>query len=549
MEVKPMLALPDELDIAGIEMSDEGLTITAFSKQVRPCCPRCGTPALRVHSRYTRTIADLPCSGQQVRLLVGVRRYFCDVPTCQRKIFAERLTPFVEPRARVTQRLYQIVQIIGLATGGRLGVRVTDRLAIQTTRHTILRRIMMLPTEPVGQVTQIGIDDFSFRRGRKFGTLIVDLQTHQVLDVLADRAAETSAAWMATHPEIELVSRDRGGDYAAAARKAAPAATQTADRFHIYKNLTEAVELALARCRAEIRKQAEQASRREVPQEARQALKASKKAFSLTTWKPPPAPCDERARLTRRAQRYDRYQQVVALDAQGFEQAEIAHRVGLSKRTIQRWLQEETFPEVRQRRKRHSIFDPYAASVLKRWREGHRNGLQLYQEIKAQGFSGTPQTVYRFLRRLREQLPLVQAVEAPPTPVQDVVAKEAVWLFVRDPEKLDETEQRTLAAICQACDTAKTLYQLVQEFRNMLHTRSGEKLDDWLEKVRTSPIRELQSFVTGVERDKAAVVAGLTLPQNNGLAEGKINKLKLIKRMGYGRAGFPLLRQRVLHAL
>jgi transposase len=541
MEVKPMLALPDGLDVTGMEMSAEGLTITAVSRQIGPCCPLCGTAARRLHSRYSRTVVDLPCGGQQVRLLVSVRRYFCDVPTCQRKIFAERLTPFVEPRARVTQRLYQIVQIIGLATGGRLGVRVTDRLAIQTTRHTILRRIMTLPKAPVGQIAQIGIDDFSFRRGRKFGTLIVDLQTHQVLDVLADRTAETSAAWMATHPEIELVSRDRGGDYAAAARKAAPAATQTADRFHLFKNLTEEVELALARCRAEIRKQAEEASRREVPQEAHKALSASKKAFSLTTWKPPPAPCDERARLTRRAQRYDCYQQVVALDAQGFEQAEIAHRVGLSKRTIQRWLQEETFPEVRQRRKRRSIFDPYAAYVLKRWREGHRNGLQLYQEIKEQGFSGTPQTVYRFLRRLREQLPLIQAVEAPPTPVQDIVAKEAVWLFVRAPEKLDETEQGTLAAICQACDTAKTLYQLVQEFRDMLHTRSGEKLDDWLEKVRASHIRELQSFVTGVERDKAAVVAGLTLPQNNGLAEGKINKLKLIKRMGYGRAGFPLL--------
>jgi transposase len=455
----------------------------------------------------------------------------------------ERLTPFVDAFARVTRRFYQIVQVIGLATGGKLWVRVTDRLRIQTTRQTILRRIMALPTEPVEKASQIGIDDFSLRRGRRFGTIVVDLHTHQVLDPLADRTAATSAQWLASHPEIELVSRDRGGDYATAARKAVPAATQCADRFHLYKNLTEALELALARCRAEIRQQAEKASRREVPPEARQALQVSKKAFALTTWKPPPAPCDERARLTRRAQRYDRYQQVAILDAQGFEQAEIAERVGLSKRTIQRWLQGGSFPEARQRRKRRSIFDPYAAYVLKRWKEGQRNGLQLYQEIKAQGFSGTSQTVYRFLRRLREQLPLVQAVEAPATPVQDVVAKEAVWLFVRDPEQLDETEQSTLAAIRQASSTAHTLYQLVQEFRQMLHTRSGEKLDEWLEKVSISHIRELQSFVTGIERDKAAVAAGLTLPQNNGVVEGKVNKLKLIKRMGYGRAGFALLRE------
>jgi transposase len=366
---------------------------------------------------------------------------------------------------------------------------------------------MALPSISVKQVSQLGVDDFSFRRGRKFGTILVDLNTHQVIDLLPDRTTETAAAWMSTHPEIALVSHDRGGDYAAAARKSAPQATQITDRFHLYQNLTEAVELALARCREAIRKQAEKTSRREVSQEARKALAANAKAFSITTWKPTPDPSAERARLSRRAQRYDRYQQVVALEEQGFEQAEIAHRVGLSTRTIQRWLWEGTFLEVRRRRKRRSIFDPYAAFVLKRWKEGCRNGSQLYREMKEKGYPGSEQTVHRFLRRLREQLQLVQTVEAPSTPVQDFSAKEAVWLFVRDPASLDETEQGTLAVICQVSDTAKTLYQLVQEFRQMLHHREGEKLDEWLTKVRASQIHELQSFVSGVERDKAAVAA------------------------------------------
>ncbi|EFH79815.1 ISL3 family transposase [Ktedonobacter racemifer] len=549
MKVKPVLALPEGLEVTDIEMIDEVLTITAVSTQVHPCCPLCSTPALRVHSRYTRQITDLPCSGQQVRLLVQVRKCFCQVPDCARKIFMERLTPFVQPWARVTQRLYQIVQILGLATGGRLGIRVTDRLGIQTTRQTILRRIMALPTEPVGPVSELGIDDFAFRRGRKFGTILVDMQSHKVLDLLPDRKAETAKAWMILHPEIDLVSRDRGGDYAAGAREGAPQATQVADRFHIYKNLTEAVELSLARCRAEIRKNAEAASCQEVSPEARQALVESTKAFPMKTWKPTPDPCTERARLTRRAQRYDRYQQVVALHVQGFEQAEIARRVGLSTRTIQKWLKAGTFPEAKRRRKRQSKFDPYASYVLKRWKEGCKNGSQLYREIKEKGYTGTERQVHRFLLPLRAQLPLAQTVEAPQTPVQDFSATEAVWLFVRNPSDLDQTEQVTLAAVCQASETARTIYQLVQEFRQILHHREGEKLDDWLEKVRASQICELQSFVVGVERDKAAVVAGLTLPQNNGLVEGKVNKLKLIKRMGYGRAEFPLLRQRVLHAL
>ena len=245
--------------------------------------------------------------------------------------------------------------------------------------------------------------------------------------------------------------------------------------------------------------------------EARKALNDQTTAFSIKTWKPAPDPGFERARLRRRAQRYDRYQQVVALHPHGFEQAEIAHRVGLSTRTMQKWLKAGAFPEARPRRKRRSLFDPYAPYVLMRWKQGCKNGLQLYREIKEKGYTGTERQVYRFLTPLRKQLPLVQSVEAPQTPVQDFSAHEAVWLFVRHPDDLDETEQVALATILSACETARTMYQLVQEFRQILHRREGEKLDSWLEAVRASHIRELQSFVGGIERDKAAVPASVNI--------------------------------------
>ena len=447
----------------------------------------------------------------------------------------------------MTQRLYQIIQVIGLATGGRLGIRVTARLGIQTTRQTILRRIMALPTEPIGEVSQISINDFSFRRGYKFGTIIVDLQTHKVLDVLPDRTADTSAAWMAAHPELEIVSRDRGGDYAAAARQGVPQATQSADRFHLMKNLTEAVELTLARCRAEIRKGAFDALPEE-EKKGREELRLPTEFVSLESWKPAPDPCTERERLARQVQQQDRYEQVLALRAQGLGNVEIAKRLGLTARTIQNW-QKNGFPQAERRRKRPSTLDPYAHYVLIRWEQGCTNGLQIYRDIKEQGYTGTEKTVYRFLVPLRKKQQIIQKAIVPHAPLQDFSAHDAVWLFVRDPTKLNEKEQATLTAICQASETARTTYQLVQEFRQILHKLEGEKLDTWLEEVRASQIRELQSFVLGIERDKAAVVAGLTLPYSTGLVEGKVNKLKLIKRMGYGRAAFPLLRQRMLHAL
>ena len=212
MSLISLFALPSGLEITASSRQEGVLCVSLLATQPISHCPLCGSAATRIHSRYQRRLADLPSTGQPVRFLLTVRKFFCDVPSCPRKIFTERLVPFVAPWARVTARLFQLVQIIGLATGGRLGVRVTDHMGIQTSRFTILRRIMVLPTEAVEHVTHLGIDDFSFRRGHRFGTILVDLQTHKVLDVLSDRTADTSAAWMAVHPEIELVSRDRGGD-------------------------------------------------------------------------------------------------------------------------------------------------------------------------------------------------------------------------------------------------------------------------------------------------------------------------------------------------
>ena len=546
----PFLPLPTGLQIATTTLRDDLLIVQVVSTNMKSYCPLCFCLAERRHSQYTRVVADLPCAGFRMQLILHVRRFFCDHADCIRKIFTERLPAFVLPWARLTVRLCEALQSLGLATCGELGTRLAERLAIQTSPTTILRRIMVLPTLAVEWVSELGIDDFSFRRGRKFGTILVDIQRHKVIDLLADRKAETAKVWMKAHPEIKIVSRDRGGEYAAGAREGAPQATQIADRFHIYKNLVEAVALILARCRAEIRKNAQPALQEELHEEVPEPpLFACAEVISVENWKPAPALCDERKRLTRRAERHDRYQQVIELHTQGLGVTEIARRVGLSRRTIERWIKEGSFPETKRRRKRRSVFDPYAEYVLKRWEAGCENGLQLWQEIKDQGYQGSAPTVYRFLISLRKKQRIIWKPEVPHAPLQDFSANEAVWLFARDPTDLDEKEQETLRMICQASETARTTYQLVQEFRSILHHREGEKLDDWLANVTKSRIRELRSFVLGVEQDKTAVVAGLTFPQNNGMVEGNVNKLKLIKRMMYGRAEFPLLRQRVLHTL
>jgi len=280
---------------------------------------------------------------------------------------------------------------------------------------------MDLPDEARRSVVYLGIDDFAFRRGYQFGTILVDLESHRPIDLLPDRRAETSAAWMRDNPEIQVVSRDRASAYASAASEAVPQAIQVADRFHVCKNLTEATQLLLARCQAEI----VEASKGEEPvqnesgqpvieisewrpkyrlPQIRSRLDADHSASRLASrWYAYAAACTkepahvEKVRLTRRAGREARYEQVIERHSQGLTAKEIADQLGLSSRTVQRWLAAGTFPEAKKRRKKQSSFDTFAPYVLKRWQEGERNGLTLWHEIQKQGYTGSERTVYRHI--------------------------------------------------------------------------------------------------------------------------------------------------------
>jgi transposase len=262
----------------------------------------------------------------------------------------------------------------------------------------MLRRIMVLSCPAAGQVTVLGIDDFSFRRGRRFGTILVDVSHHQVIDLLPERSTKSAAEWMRHHPEIEYVNWDRGNDYAQAAREGAPQATAVADRFHLTKNLVEAIEPLVARCYKEIRK--------DLPKPIEPKLPAVKE------WRPARSRAHEHQHAARLAANQDRFDSIMELQKLGISQQEIARRLGVTVRTIQNWNKQGSCPGDRRRRKRRSLFDPYAPYVLKRWKEGCKKGSVLYREIKEKGYRGTDRQVYRFLKTLKQE-----PVELPALPV------------------------------------------------------------------------------------------------------------------------------------
>jgi transposase len=238
--------------------------------------------------------------------------------------------------------------------------------------------------------------------------------------------------------------------------------------------------------------------------------------------------------------------------------ANIASRVGIAERTVHRWLRNGSFPEARRRRRRPSLIDPYERYVLTWWQEGNRNGSQLYRELTSRGYKGSSKAMYNYLATLRtpqsdssrSSPPKPQgrkSIPSSPPPLENFSAQRATWLFVYQPEKLDERQKRELALIRQASPSAETAYGLAQAFMHMIREQTGQQLDTWLSEVAASHLPELESFAKGIQQDKAAVVAGLTLPWSTGPVEGHVNRLKLLKKSMYGRAKLPLLRARVLH--
>ncbi len=326
MDVAALLLLPTGLEIDQIDAAATALTISVTSLLPTSTCPLCGTSATRIHSRYHRSVADVACGGRQVCLQFTVRKFFCDAPGCVRKIFTERLGSFLEPWARMTTRLAQALFDIGRATCGKLGARLAARLWMPTSWMTILRRIMAVPTPPVGLVSQLGLDDWSFLRRKQFGAILVNLETHRILDLLPDRSAATAATWMQAHPEIEPFRRDRSKEFAAAIAQGAPQAVQVLDRFHLMQNLVEQVDVVVSRCIAELRRGHPRPKRPGDP------------PASAAEWKPTPSPHVERARAARQEPRLAQYEQLLALRQAGCNSMEIAERLGMKARTVRDWV-------------------------------------------------------------------------------------------------------------------------------------------------------------------------------------------------------------------
>jgi transposase len=510
-----------------------------------------------------------------------VRKFVCTTPTCPRQIFTERLPDLVQSYARMTNRLREALIALGLATSAQVSERLAPQLAMRVSAPTLLRRLRAVACPAPTSVRILGVDDWAWKKGQTYGTILVDLEKRCPIELLADRKEDTLTTWLQAHSEIEVISRDRGGEYAAAAKKGAAQAKQIADKFHILKNLREGLKELMAR-KQKVLPEVEEDSADGIPlraqgkRPARGLAEAPKPDEPEKHWRsmsPEPRQLPESCAdgedasspsQVSRANRYARYEAVRALHQQAFSQREIARHLKLSRNTVRKFLRAETFPERSPRLSGASILDPYKPYLLERWKAGCWNGSQLYSEVKARGYTGSVALFRLFISSVRKQRRTTgtstklersadgATVCGPTDPIPTPCIKRrlsparASWLYVSQAVKLDEKQRGQIEQIRASHADLDLAYVLTQAFVSMLADHRDTDLDSWLTQAEQSGIRELKSFAAGIRRDYAAVRAAFTSSWSNGPVEAQVNCLKLQKRLMFGRANFDLLRLHVL---
>lgn len=446
-----------------------------------------------------------------------VRRFRCVNPGCPAVTFAEQVAGLTTPHSRFTPLLRALLTEIGLALAGRAGARLAAAAGVAVGRDTLLRLVKALPDPPDGPVPVLGVDDFAFRKGRRYGTVLIDMSTRRPVDIFGGRDGADLAAWLDRHGEVTVICRDRSGGYGEGARRGAPQAIQVGDRFHLWQNLGQAVEKTVNARRAHL-------------------------GDPVTVTSQPPDVRQPAAELKIITRMRGHYEAVQELQAQGMSKAAIGRKLGLHQATMRKFVAAASVDDLIARtQQRTHLVDPYTGHLHQRWHEGERNATQLFREIRQLGYPGGELAVQRYLRQFRRSRGHAPRPAGKPPTVRQVTS----WIMTR-PSDLDSRDAARLRRIRRRDPSLDRLARHVRAFADMMTGRHGDRLDAWITAVEHDTLPPLAAFATNLRRDHDAVTAGLTLPWSSGPVEGNINRLKMLKRQMFGRASLELLRKRVL---
>jgi transposase len=467
-------------------------------------CPRCGGLTGHVHGYYVRTLADVPADGRPVVVHVRVRRLRCPDLDCPVQTFREQVPGVLDRYQRRTTRLTGQAGEVTRRLAGRAGSALATALGIPLSRHAALRVLLSLPLPAVAVPRVLGIDDFALRRGHDYATILINAQTGQRVDVVAGRTADVVEAWLRAHPGVQVVCRDGSGAYGEAIRRALPGAIQAGDRWHLWHGLGEAV--------------------------------LKEVAAHSSCWAAAGPPMKDGIQAQTTAQRW---QQVHDLLDKGTGLLECSRRLNLSLNTVKRYARAaEPARMIRAPRYRATLVDPYRDHLRARRAEDPAVPVhQLLAEIRAQGYAGSMNLLYRYITQGR-----VEADRPHLSP------RRVTRLLLTRPDALSDDQAELLSQLTAACPEMTSLASLVRSFAVLLRPgpANDASLRDWIHAARAADLPSVHAFTRGLDLDISAAIAAVTLPFHNGRTEGVNTKTKMIKRQMYGRAGFALLRHRIL---
>ncbi len=507
--------IPAGLIVDSVIQNGGTITVTAHAAAKMATCPLCRSPSPSIHSRYLRQVSDLPCSGRGVRLSVVTRRFRCMIPYCRRRIFAERFDESVLPeRSRRTSRLDYVVHHLGLALGGRPAASFARRLMLPVSNDTVLRVVRRRARPRTEPLSVVGVDDWAFRRNHRYGTIVCDLERRRIVTLLPDREVATVQAWLAGHPAIKIVSRDRGGGYGEAASKALPGVIQVADRWHLMENASAAFLIAV-----------------------RKSMRPIRATIGATTISPELLTRAERLQYEGYLRREETTAAILKLSMSGVAIKRIVRMTGHSRQLVRhvlRGLHGDVF------RTRQSSLDAYLARLDVHWVQGCHNSAELWRRLKLEGFRGSLRVVSEWAtRRRRAEKASDQQLQKVPS------ARTVARLMTTARDHLSKADTETIAAIEAGVPMLVGARTLIDQFHSMVRKRIASDLDPWLIAASQSLVA---SFASGVSKDRASVHAAMVQPWSNGQTEGQINKLKMVKRQMYGRAKIDLLQARLIGA-
>lgn len=531
MKAETLLSLPPGIAITDYFVSMGTLHLVVTSTASRVACPVCQTLSAAQHSRYQRMIRDVPCGDYALRIQLRTRRFFCRRQDCTRRIFTERFPSFLLPRARMTERFRAALLALSATTAHEAAQRLACRLHLPTSVTTLRRQLSRQQPPVLAEPTKIGIDDFAFRKGKTYGTIIVDLESHQVVDLLEDRSSATVEMWLRAHPQLCVISRDRASEYAQAAERAAPQARQIADRFHLLMNAGECLERFIQRHPSLL----QETTTATLPRSARRCA------------------TDRSAKDGRAQRRAERYRQVQNYTRQGKSQPEIARLLGIARGTVIRYQRADAVPGSAPRERPREI-DQYVPYLRERWEAGEHNVRILWEAIRVEGFKGSFHYLGRYLTQWRTESgpkgrPSPHPVLTPtllPQRQQAVSARRLRWWCCTAASDLTTEQRALLDELYQRCPDLLVMQQHLMRFMAMVRHRDRSSFEEWLQAAEQTGIADLVGFVQGIRRDFAAVAGALEYGYSQGVVEGQINRLKTIKRQLYGRASLQVLKQHVL---